>query len=321
MISILRQTLLAALAALTWASAAGSPDPLRFGVVPTESAGALRRDYEPIRIALEQTLERPVQMFFAPDYTSVIEALRFGKLELALLGNNAAIDAIDRAGGTVIAQAVNTEGVAGYWSLIIVAHDSPVQSLQDLIDRRTRLTLGLGDAQSTSGNLVPGYYAFGRNGINPTRDFKATRLATHEANILAVAKGQIDACATSSETLERLLERQPPLRARLREVWRSPLIPSDPLVVKTSLPEATRAAVQTFFVAYGSTPQGRAALGRLTWSAFQVSSDTQLHPLRILRLQRERTLVEADPSLAPAAREQRIADLAARIEALAGEAR
>jgi phosphonate transport system substrate-binding protein len=99
------------------------------------------------------------------------------------------------------------------------------------------------------------------------------------------------------------------------------LIPSDPLVVKTSLPEATRAAVQAFFVAYGSTPEGRAALGRLTWSAFQVSSDTQLHPLRILRLQRERTLVEADPSLAPAAREQRLADLAARIEALAGEAR
>jgi phosphonate transport system substrate-binding protein len=54
--------------------------------VPTESAGALRRDYEPIRVALERTLARPVQMFFAPDYTSVIEALRFGKLELALLG-------------------------------------------------------------------------------------------------------------------------------------------------------------------------------------------------------------------------------------------
>jgi phosphonate transport system substrate-binding protein len=159
------------------------------------------------------------------------------------------------------------------------------------------------------------------NGINPTRDFKATRLATHEANILAVANGQIDACATSSETLERLLERQPALRPRLREVWRSPLIPSDPLVVKTSLPEATRAAVQAFFVAYGSTAEGLGGAETVTWSTFQVSSDTQLHPLRILRLQRERALVEADSSLAPAAREQRLAALAARIEALAGEDR
>lgn len=303
-------------ALLVSAASAPAEEPLRFGVIPTESAGGLRRDYEPLRVALAGALGRPVEMYFAPDYTSVIEAMRFDRIQLALLGNNSAIDAVDRAGAVVIAQAIDRSGEPGYWSLLLVPQDSPIHTLEDLLARRATTTLGLGDAQSTSGNLVPGYYAFGRNGVNPARDFKAVRQANHEANILAVANHQIDACATSSDTLVRVLERQPALAKRVREIWRSPLIASDPLVVKNTLPEETRLAIRAFFVGYGTAPEGRAVLEKLTWSAFRESTNAQLIPFRVLRLRRERRLIENDPDLGETTRSERLAALDARVAAL-----
>jgi len=289
---------------------------VKFGVIPTESSVNLRADYEPLRAALEGRLGIKVEMFFAPDYTSVIEAMRFNQVHLAWFGNNSAIDAVDRAQAEVFAQTVDKDGNAGYWSQIVVHRDSPISSLDDLLSRRGQLTLSMGDAQSTSGTLVPGYYAFALNKVNPAREFKAVRAANHEANMMAVAMRQIDAATTNNESFFRLEQARPEMAARLKVIWTGPLIASDPLLYRKDLPAELRARIAEFFHTYGATPEERATIAPLKWSGFKPADNNQLLPYRLLRVMRERVTIENDDKLAPAEKASRLAALAAQQEAL-----
>ncbi|PVA01226.1 phosphonate ABC transporter substrate-binding protein, partial [Acinetobacter nosocomialis] len=113
------------------------------------------------------------------------------KVDIAWYGNLSAMEAVDRANGQVFAQTVAADGSPGYWSVLIVNKDSPINNLNDLLAKRKDLTFGNGDPNSTSGFLVPGYYVFAKNNISAS-DFKRTVNAGHETNALAVANKQVD---------------------------------------------------------------------------------------------------------------------------------
>lgn len=53
---------------------------------------------------------------------------------------------------------------------------------------------------------------------------------THESNMIAVATTQVDVATGNTPDLERYERREPEIYARLRVIWRSPLIPGDPMV-------------------------------------------------------------------------------------------
>ena len=289
-----------------------APGVLNFGVVPTEGAANLRRDYEPLRADLEKALGMKVEMFFAPDYTSTIEAMRFDKVQLALLGNNSAIDAVDRAKAEVFAQTVDKDGQLGYWSLIVVHRDSPLNTLEELLAKRRELTFAMGDHQSTSGTLVPGYYAFAKNGVNPAKEFKALRNSNHEANVLAVAMKQIDAATCSNEAMFRLELTQPEMAKRVKAIWKGPLIASDPLLVRSDLPGELKEKLAAFFASYGKTAEERKGIESLKWSGFRRSSNQQLVPYRLLRVLKEKAGVEADEKMAAEAKAAKLAELSAK---------
>lgn len=99
--------------------------------------------------------------------------MRFNKVDIAWYGNLSAMEAVDRANGQVFAQTVAADGSPGYWSVLIVNKDSPINNLNDLLAKRKDLTFGNGDPNSTSGFLVPGYYVFAKNNISAS-DFKRT---------------------------------------------------------------------------------------------------------------------------------------------------
>ncbi|MCP6071403.1 phosphate/phosphite/phosphonate ABC transporter substrate-binding protein, partial [Klebsiella pneumoniae] len=96
----------------------------------------------------------------------IIQGMRFNKVDIAWYGNLSAMEAVDRANGQVFAQTVAADGSPGYWSVLIVNKDSPINNLNDLLAKRKDLTFGNGDPNSTSGFLVPGYYVFAKNNIS-----------------------------------------------------------------------------------------------------------------------------------------------------------
>jgi phosphonate transport system substrate-binding protein len=274
---------------------------LNFGILSTESSQNLKQDWQPVIDDMSKRLGMKVNAFFAPDYAGVIEGLRFNKVQIAWLGNKSAIEAAERANSEVFAQTVNADGSMGYYSFISVHKDSPYNNLNELFSNAKNMSFGMGDPNSTSGFLVPSYYVFALNNINPKTAFKAVRGANHETNILAVANKQVDAAVHSSDVLERITERQPEVASQLRQVWKSPLIASDPMVWRKDLPVDIKLKVKDFFLAYGKTGadamREKALLKKLTLGGFQDSSNAQLKPVRQLELFKEKLKLEADSTL------------------------
>ena len=214
-----------------------------------------------------------VNAFFATDYTGIIEAQRFNKIQVAWYGNKSAIEAVDRANGEVFAQFIDLHGTPGYYSYIITHKDSPLNSLDDMLKNGKNLTFGSGDPQSTSGTLVPGYYVFAQRGLEAKNVFKVVRPASHGVNLLAVLNKQVDVATNNSEELDKLQLKDPEKRKEVKILWTSPLIPRDPLVWRKDLPDDTKKKIKAFIVGYGKDerekddPEGHAADRRLPESS------------------------------------------------------
>jgi phosphonate transport system substrate-binding protein len=302
----------AAAAALAATSAAHAQDikELNFGIISTESTQNLKADWAPILADMEKRTGYKINAFFAPDYAGIIEGMRFNKVQVAWFGNKSAMEAVDRAGGEVFAQMVNADGTQGYYSHLIAHRDSNLNTLDDVLKSARSLSFGNGDPNSTSGFLVPSYYVFAINKVDPKAAFKVVRTANHETNALAVANKQVDVATNNSENLEKIRERFPEKFKDLRVVWTSPLIPSDPLVMRADLPASAKQKLRDFFYGYGKTDTEKANLMKLSkLSGFKESSNRQLIPIRQLELFREKTKLEADDKMAAAEKQSRIGEI------------
>jgi phosphonate transport system substrate-binding protein len=291
---------------------------ITFGIISTESTQNLKSSWQPILDDMAKKTGMKINPFFAPDYAGIIEGMRFNKVQVAWHGNKSAMEAVDRAGGEVFAQMVNADGTQGYYSHLIVHKDSPIKSLDDMLKQGKNLSFGNGDPNSTSGFLVPSYYVFAQNKIDPKSFFKLTRAANHETNALAVANKQVDVATNNSENLEKLKDRLPAKFNDIRVIWSSPLIPLDPLVIRKDLSEATKAKVRDFFYSYGkATQQEKDNLFNLTkLSGFKASTNDQLIPIRQLELFKTRNKLETDESLAVADKQSKLADIDKQLAAL-----
>ena len=291
---------------------------ITFGIISTEATQNLKADWQPLLDDMSKQTGYTVKAFFAPDYAGIIEGMRFNKVQLAWFGNKSAIEAVDRAGGEVFAQMVNADGTQGYYSHLIVHKDSPIKSLDDVLNNGKSYSFGNGDPNSTSGFVVPGFYVFAQNKIDAKSHFKVVRNANHETNALAVANKQVDVATNNSENLEKVKTNFPEKFNDIRIVWTSPLIPLDPLVMRKDLPEATKTKLKNFFYNYAKTDaKEKAVVMKISkLSGFKESSNAQLIPIRELDLFGKRNKLEADASLSAADKQAKIADIDKQLAAL-----
>lgn len=309
----------ALMAALPMSGLAQDLKEINFGIISTESSQNLKSDWQPVLDDMAKKLGMKVNGFFASDYAGIIEGMRFNKVQVAWFGNKSAMEAVDRASGEVFAQMINADGTLGYYSHLIVHKDSPIKSLDDMLKQGKNLSFGNGDPNSTSGFLVPGYYVFSQNNIDPKTFFKVSRGANHESNALAVANKQVDVATNNSENLDKIKDKLPGKFNDIRVIWTSPLIPSDPLVIRKDMAEPLKGKIKEFFYSYGKgSQQEKDNLYKLSkLSSFKLSTNSQLIPIRQLELFKDRNKIDADASLAAADKQSKLADIDRQLAALA----
>lgn len=293
---------------------------INFGIISTESTQNLKQRWDPFLEAMETQTGLKINAFFAPDYAGVIEGMRFDKVQVAWFGNKSAMEAVARADGEVFAQTVDDEGNPGYWSLLITHADSGINSLEDVLACNKDLDFGIGDPNSTSGFLVPTTFIFAANDITPQDCFKTVRNANHETNALAVANKQVHLAANNTENMRRLQETHPEAFSEIKEIWRSPLIPSDPLVWRKDLDQSAKDKIYTFIMSYGrlgspeEIAQAREVLAGLDWAPFRPSSNAQLYPIQQMEYQKELNKLLADDRMDKAEKDEKAAELQAKID-------
>jgi phosphonate transport system substrate-binding protein len=295
---------------------------LNFGIIPAELAPNVKKDWQPFIDDMSKALGMKVNAFFASDYAAVIEGMRFNKVQLAWFGNKSAMEAVDRADGEIFAQSITLDGNPGYYSLLITQKDSDIHSVDDILKNGKKYIFGNGDPNSTSGFLVPGYYIFAVNKIDPKTHFKVVRNASHEANLLAVASKQVDVATNNTMDLARFQKEQPAKAAEIRVVWKSPLIPNDPLVWRKDLPPALKAKIKAFVLGYGKqgpeAERQRQVLAHLAqgWLPFHESSNAQLIPIRVLSLAKDKMNIENSQTMTAQEKQAKLAGLDAQLAEL-----
>ncbi|WP_122689929.1 phosphonate ABC transporter substrate-binding protein [Pseudomonas viridiflava] len=289
---------------------------INFGIMSTESSQNLKTIWQPFLDDMSKKTGLKVNATFASDYAGLIQGMRFNKVDVAWLGNKAAMEAVDRSNGEIFAQTSAANGAAGYWSLLIVRKDSPINSIEDMLKNAKSLTFGNGDPNSTSGYLVPGYYVFAKNHVDASTAFKRTLNSSHEVNALSVAKGQLDVATFNTESWDRLAVTQPDKVEQLKVIWKSPLIPADPMVWSKALSDENKAKIREFFASYGDTDEEKTVLKNMQLGKFLKSSDDQLLPIRQLELFKQRTEVAASTTLDAKEKETRLKEIDAGLSKL-----
>ncbi|WAJ39494.1 phosphonate ABC transporter substrate-binding protein [Pseudomonas sp. GOM7] len=295
---------------------AQAAEELNFGIISTESSQNLKTMWDPFLADMSKQTGIKINAFFAPDYAGIIQGMRFDKVDVAWYGNKAAMEAVDRAGGEIFAQTVAANGAQGYYSLLVAHKDSPINSVEDMLKNAANLTFANGDPNSTSGYLVPGYYVFAKNNVDANKIFKRSLNGSHEVNALSVANKQVDVGTFNSEGMERLEVTAPDKAAQLKVIWKSPLIPSDPIVWRKNLPQETRDKLRNFFMTYGATPEQKKVLAGLQWGQFKASDNDQLLPIRQLELFKKRTEVANNTTLKDADKQAQLKELDAELAKL-----
>lgn len=237
---IARRLLLAAPLALPLAARAQSATPLRFAVGPFQpTPGDTRRAFEPFFARLAATLGRPYELRVTTDWAGIAVALGSGQADCAWMGPWGFVLARARASAEAIAT-VLYQGRPTYHAIIIARPDLPIARFPE--DARG-LSISFADAGSTSGWLIPHQWFQGR-GIDPRTFFRYRDGASHAANVISVASGQVDLATDFDRNLDAMIASGRVRADQLRVVWRSDPLPNDALAVRADLDAPTRDALR-----------------------------------------------------------------------------
>jgi phosphonate transport system substrate-binding protein len=291
---------------------------LRFAVITTSTVDDTRSAWEPFFADLRSATGLPVQGLYAATYQDAAHALMTNQAQLAWVSNKAALDCLDQANVEVFGQMVDSKGSLGYRALVVTRRDSGITSINQLLSKPRAYGFALGEAISTSGNLMPAYALFVPRGIKPEEQFSPLLRGSHAQTLASVLSGKVHAGAYNTEELERLKARQPGQASQLRVLWESAMIPKDPLLWRTDLPLSVRSRLSEFLFAYGRTPEERVRLKQMfDLAGFKPSTNQQLKFVLEIEDFKQRSEVLLDARLSEAEKNERIGDLRDRYARLA----
>lgn len=185
----------AALGSVVAAGAAESPKQLVMAVTPSNIPTELFKASEAFAAELGKKLGLSIKVYMPTDYLGVVEALRNRTADLAFVHPAGYVFANREAKAQIVAVDV-WHGKTSYTSRIFVRKDSGFKRLEDLRGK----TIAFVDPGSTSGYVYPMLMLI-KKGLVKDRDprtfFKeAMYTGTHEAALLALLNGSVDAVAS-----------------------------------------------------------------------------------------------------------------------------
>lgn len=237
---------LSAAAGLAPSAFAQSADPakLRVALLPDENASTLIQNAQPLKAYLERTLKKDIELIVTTDYSSMIEAMRFGRIEVAYFGPFSYVLAKSKA-PQIEAFAVGVErGSPTYNSVLIATAGGPVKTLADVRGK----PFGFGDQASTSSHLAPRAHLLKTVKLEGGKDYRPVHLGTHDAVARAVQAGQVPAGALSKSIYDNLIERKTIDPSKLVQLDLSAPIPNYPIVMQGKLSPALKTQIRSAFI-------------------------------------------------------------------------
>ena len=216
---------------------------LRFGVGPLQpTPSETKKAYEPFFAHVAKQLGRDFDLVATTDWAGISVALANGQVDLAWMGPWGYILAHDDSGVRAIATA-KYDGKPIYHA-IVVCGPGKVKSWPEGAKGKR---VSFADVGSTSGWLIPTAW-FKTKGINPKEYFAYSDGATHAANEISVASGQVDCATDFDRNRNAMIESGKLEKAATEIVWQSDPLPNDAIAVRHGFDPALAKRIQELVV-------------------------------------------------------------------------
>lgn len=220
------------------AMAAGShnPDTLKVALLPDENAATVIQDNKPLAEYLEKSVGKKIELIVTTDYSSMIEAMRFGRIDVAYFGPASYTIAKDKMqGGDLDIEPFAARlkgGSTTYQSVIIANAGADVATIEDI--KGKGFDVAYGDQASTSSHFAPKFTML-KMGVVNARDYKQNFVGAHDAVAKNVERGNAQVGGLSRPILERLIEKGTIDEAKIKVLGYSDPLPQYPWVMRTDL--------------------------------------------------------------------------------------
>jgi phosphonate transport system substrate-binding protein len=237
-------TFIAALTFVATAQAAPNPDPqtLKVALLPDENASTIIKNNQGLKDYLESQLGRKIELIVTTDYSSMIEAMRHGRLDLAYFGPLSYVLARQKSEIEPFA-ALKVKGSTTYQSVVIANISSGVKTIGDIRGKN----MAYGDKVSTSSHLIP-KSVLAEQGLNVGNDYKEHFVGSHDAVALAVQNGHAQAGGLSRPIFESLVERKMVSLDKVKVLAYSKPFPQYPWTLRSNLKPELKDKIRNAFL-------------------------------------------------------------------------
>lgn len=242
LLSILALASLSLIGNAVHAAPAPDPDTLKVALLPDENASTVIKNNRPLQTYLKKELGKKIELVVTTDYSSMIEAMRHGRLDLAYFGPLSYVLAKQKSDIEPFA-ALKQKGSTTYQSVLIANANAGISKISDLANKN----IVYGDKASTSSHLIP-KSILAENGLKAGENYAEHFVGAHDAVAVAVQNGHAQAGGLSKPIFESLVQRGIIDSNKVKVLAESKPFPQYPWTMRSNLKPQLKEKIRAAFL-------------------------------------------------------------------------
>jgi phosphonate transport system substrate-binding protein len=258
-----------------------SLEKLVIALKPDKNPEQMLQERKTLSDFLSKKLGKPVEVIVPLSAAVITEGFANGTVDLGYLSATDMVVAQKRKAGEVLL-AGEIDGKNSYQSYWLSLKEKPYNKVEDLKGK----AVAFASKTSTSGYLIP-MYDLKQKGLltkpNGEEFFGAGNLFFGTGYVSAVERvlnGQAEAAAVSYYVLDKDKHLTPEQRAKLRKVAEQGPVPTHLIAIRSSIPEADRAAVKSALLTMNEKENEELRDKLFTSKLVEVDAEKHLHAIR-----------------------------------------
>ncbi len=223
------------------AMTAENPETLKVALLPDEDAATIIKKHQVFKAYLERTLDKNIELVVTTDYSSMVEAMRHGRIDLGYFGPLSYVMAKSKSDIEAFA-AKSRGGSPSYRALLIVNAGKGIRRYADIKGQ----DIAYGDPASTSSHLIPKSMLLSA-GLQAGDDYREHFLGAHDAVAMAVQRGHAAVGGLSKPIFAALVERGLIDADKVTVFAESEPFPQYPWAMRSNLEASLKAQIKQAF--------------------------------------------------------------------------
>ena len=218
------------------------PEILKVALLPDENASTVIKNNRPLELYLEKQLGKKIELVVTTDYSSMIEAMRHGRLDLAYFGPLSYVLARQKSAIEPFA-GLKQKGSTTYQAVVIANTAASINSIRDIAGK----DVAFGDVASTSSHLIP-KSMLAEKGLKAGENYREHFVGSHDAVAMAVQNGHAQAGGLSKPIFETLVERGLISPSKVKVIAESKPFPQYPWTMRSDLKPELKQKIRAAFL-------------------------------------------------------------------------